>query len=214
MTDGAPPPADLGVDLHAVMEPSRANGPGRRRVIWFQGCDLGCRGCFNPETHAFGAGLRRPVSALIDETAAAAGQLDGLTISGGEPFRQPQALLALVIGVRARTDLSILVFSGFRRREIEGRALGPDILDHVDVLVAGRYIPSRHQGDGLLGSANQRVHLLTDRHSATDIATTPAAEIIIDAAGQVIVSGVAPPDVEDIGASSDKDHSASVGNSV
>ena len=39
--------------LHAFIPASRANGPGLRTVVFFQGCTLGCQGCFNPETHAF-----------------------------------------------------------------------------------------------------------------------------------------------------------------
>lgn len=62
--------------------------------------------------------------------------------------------------------------------------------------------------------AGLRVHLLTDRHSAADIALSPSAEIVIDAAGQVVVSGVAPPDFDDAGWSSDEDHSAISDNSV
>ena len=40
------------LNLHALLPRSRANGPGVRLVLWFQGCTLGCPGCFNPTTHA------------------------------------------------------------------------------------------------------------------------------------------------------------------
>ena len=39
--------------LHAIMAASRANGPGLRAVVWFQGCALNCRNCFNVATHPF-----------------------------------------------------------------------------------------------------------------------------------------------------------------
>src|SRR3972149_712339 len=58
----APAIADTGAPvilrLHALLPRSRANGPGMRAVIWFQGCTRGCPGCFNPETHASGSRLR------------------------------------------------------------------------------------------------------------------------------------------------------------
>jgi pyruvate-formate lyase-activating enzyme len=39
--------------MHALMLGSRANGPGLRAVVWFQGCTLGCRSCWNRQTHPF-----------------------------------------------------------------------------------------------------------------------------------------------------------------
>ena len=38
--------------IHAFEPRSRANGPGARFVVWFQGCTLGCPGCFNPHLWA------------------------------------------------------------------------------------------------------------------------------------------------------------------
>ena len=52
--------------IHAFEPRSRANGPGARFVVWFQGCTLGCPGCFNPTTHDPAAGR----SVAIDELAA------------------------------------------------------------------------------------------------------------------------------------------------
>lgn len=186
-------PDDCIARLHGTLEASRANGPGLRSVVWFQGCTLGCRGCFNPETHGSAAGWPHSVAALVDELAALEGTITGVTISGGEPFQQPQALRALVSGLRARTGLSILLFSGYRREEIEALPHGAGILECIDVLVAGRYLPSRHLGEGLLGSANQEVHLLTGRYCHGDLAATPPGEVVIDTAGRVTVTGVLPP---------------------
>ena len=39
--------------VHSMLPRSVVNGPGERAVIWFQGCDLRCRGCFNPASHPF-----------------------------------------------------------------------------------------------------------------------------------------------------------------
>jgi anaerobic ribonucleoside-triphosphate reductase activating protein len=182
---------EVEVELHAIEPRSRANGPGVRFALWFQGCDLGCPGCFNPETHAGPGRQRLPVAALVEQIAAAPG-LDGVTISGGEPFQQPAALLALVRGVRARRDLSILVFSGYRRAELEAMPLGPAVLAELDVLVDGRYVAPLHLGANLRGSANQTAHFLTDRHRPEDLAAAPVAEVTIGPDGQLRLSGVAP----------------------
>jgi anaerobic ribonucleoside-triphosphate reductase activating protein len=180
------------VNLHAVEPRSLANGPGLRFVVWFHGCTLGCPGCFNPDTHFGAPRLVLTVEELLGRLAGASAEVEGLTVTGGEPFQQPQALLALLAGVQARTSLSTLVFSGYRLDEIRRRPLGKETLRHVDVLVDGRYEAARHHGLGLRGSSNQRAHLLTSRYALDDIERVPAGEILIDPQGRVTVSGVDP----------------------
>ncbi len=177
--------------VHAVQARSRANGPGVRAVVWVQGCSLGCPGCFNPGTHAPGQGNERPVAELVDWVAGQGPAIEGLTVSGGEPFEQPDGLLELVSAVRA-AGRSVLVFSGFTVEEIRARPGGPAILDQIDVLVDGRYLAGERLGRGLRGSANQRIHLLSDRYTLAQVEATPEAEIRIDAAGGLTISGVAP----------------------
>ncbi len=175
--------------VHAMEQHSRANGPGVRFVIWVQGCTLGCPGCFNPATHPAGG-----EAVAVDEIArrVRASGADGVTVSGGEPFEQPEALLHLV---RSLAGTSIIVFSGFTRGEIERQPLGPAILAGIDVLVDGRYVDKRRLARGLRGSANQVVHLLSARHQMADIEATPVAEVVIGPDGEVRMSGVDPLDV-------------------
>lgn len=180
------------LNLHATQARSRANGPGVRFTVWVQGCSLGCVGCFNAPTHdPQGANRVVAAEALIDEVLACDG-LDGISVSGGEPFEQPEALLALVRGMRARSPLSILVFSGFARAEIEALPLGSAILASIDVLIDGRYVRGEHHGTGLRGSANQQVHLLTARYTRAEVEATPEGDVRILPDGTVEFSGVAP----------------------
>lgn len=190
--------------LHAVLPRTRANGPGVRTAIWLQGCSLGCAGCFNPATHADGDGdgTGTPVDELVARIVADADAIEGVTISGGEPFEQPAGLLALVGELRRRAPhLSILVFSGFIRAEIDRQPLGQAILAGIDVLIDGRFVERRLLGRGLRGSSNQRIHLLTDRHSLAQIEATPVGEIVIGPDGSATVTGVAPVDLAGSGSS-------------
>ena len=66
------------------------------------------------------------------------------------------------------------------------------LLACMDVLIAGRYDASRPIRDGLQSSANQTVHLLTDRYTMGDLQAVPPAEVIITPEGEVLVSGVDP----------------------
>jgi anaerobic ribonucleoside-triphosphate reductase activating protein len=178
--------------LHGLLTRSRANGPGERAVAWFQGCPLACPGCFNPETHAFEGGAATTVGDVLDRLDLDR-PLDGLTISGGEPFAQPAALHDLLTAFRIHTGRSTLVFSGYALKEIERMAAGPDILAEIDVLVAGRFAhKQRAHGRPLLGSANQRIHLLSGRIGADQFAEIPESEIMIDESGRIVATGIAP----------------------
>ena len=184
--------------IHAIEPKSRANGPGTRFVVWFQGCTLGCPGCFNPATHAGvpGPGTPGTPDTPIPELAAAmaaacASGTTGLSLSGGEPLQQPEAARALLDAARA-LGLSTLAFSGYTIDEIRELPGGPDVLARLDVLIDGRYVAGDRLATGLRGSANQRIHLLTDRHSLAEVEATPVAEIRIGPGGEVILTGVNP----------------------
>ncbi len=181
------------LNIHDILPRSRANGPGVRLVIWFQGCTLGCPGCFNPETHSSDARRLMSVEELLGEIAASEPEIEGLTISGGEPLQQPDGLWRLLTGVRERTRLSVLLFSGYRQDEIRRMPCGPQVLDQVDVLIAGRYDHRRRLAAGLRGSSNQAIHLLTDRYTLDQIEATPAGEVLIHPTGDLSISGICPP---------------------
>jgi anaerobic ribonucleoside-triphosphate reductase activating protein len=182
-----------GLAVHAFLPVSRANGPGRRAVLWVRGCSLACPGCFNPETHAF-TRVRTPVDDVFGRVAAAAEAhvLDGLTVSGGEPFQQRRALAALLGRVRAETDLSVLVFTGYTTGELASMPGAAGVLRHTDVLVAGRYDARRRLATGLRGSANKTVVCLTDRYTEADVDAVPLAEVVIGPDGDVVLTGIDP----------------------
>lgn len=79
-----------------MMDSSRANGPGVRSVIWLQGCTLTCPGCFNPESHSHEPRVLIPVETIIEHITAIRDTVEGVTVSGGEPFQQSRALLRLL----------------------------------------------------------------------------------------------------------------------
>jgi anaerobic ribonucleoside-triphosphate reductase activating protein len=178
--------------VHQFLSHSHANGPGRRAVIWVQGCTLGCTGCFNPETHALDGGELISVDELLHRIIALEDTIEGISISGGEPFQQRGPLLALLERVREETLLSVLLFSGYAWEEIQQMPDAEALLVCIDVLIAGRYDASRPVRDGLRSSANQTVHLLTDRYTMGDLQAVPPAEVIITPEGEVLVSGVDP----------------------
>ncbi|MBU6151993.1 MAG: 4Fe-4S cluster-binding domain-containing protein [Chloroflexi bacterium] len=171
------------------MTRSQANGPGSRTVVWTQGCTLGCPGCFNPTTHPV-TSPEIPVDDLVDQLTADDPNADGLTVSGGEPLQQPQALRALIHAWDLRTGTGVIVLTGFTWTEITASPLLIAASKGADLLICGRYNQARHLGTGLRGSANKEYHFLTNRYSPADIQATAEVEVIIGTDGSRTVTGI------------------------
>lgn len=184
--------SDSFLRVHHKEPASRSNGPGLRAVIWVQGCSLACPGCFNPETHSTASGALESVGSLYQWLRQRFQALDGVTISGGEPFQQPQALGDLLALVRSNTNLSILVFTGYTQNEILRSPHCSALLPFIDVLIAGRYHSTQRLASGLRGSANKTIHFLTRRYAPADLASVPEAEVWIDPQGEIHLSGIDP----------------------
>lgn len=180
--------------VHAVVTRSLANGPGARLVIWSQGCTLACPGCFNPSTHdPGGPATIRPVGELV-EVALAEAAIEGVTLTGGEPLEQPAAVGAFCRQIKARSDLGMIVLTGFTRREIEADPARSVAVAAADMVIAGRYHRHRHVGTGLRGSDNKVYWARSDRYRAADFAAVPDIEVIVATDGTVAVTGL--PDAE------------------
>jgi anaerobic ribonucleoside-triphosphate reductase activating protein len=146
---------------------TRAEGPGARYALWLQGCSIRCPGCCNPHLFEPEGGDLVAAGVLLGEMAAVRGAIEGLTVLGGEPMDQAEALVPLLRGAR-RLGLSVVLFSGFTLEELHARAGAAfrDVLALVDVLVDGRYEASSPERERLwAGSTNQRFHYLTSRYS-------------------------------------------------
>ncbi len=180
------------IRMHRFEPSSRANGPGERAVIWVQGCAFACPGCFNPETHATRGGLLVPVDELVERILSLGNRIEGITLSGGEPLYQHRALARLVEGLRARSNLSVLVFTGYDWEELKQLKGIERFLDGVDVLIAGRYVADQRLAHGLIGSQNKTLHFLTNRYTPTDLDQIPPAEITISPDGEIFLSGIDP----------------------
>ncbi|MBN1610345.1 MAG: radical SAM protein [Polyangiaceae bacterium] len=176
------------IRVHAIVHQSVSNGPGVRSVVWLQGCSRGCPGCFNPETHPAQGGQQIGASELADELLAV--QPSGVSISGGEPFEQPEGLLGLVTQLRQRApESSLLVFTGYRLEEVRSMPLGRAILSRLDVLVAGPYVESLPSHQWLVGSSNQTIHLLSMRHEPEQFVRPRQIEVVLRPDGTVCTTG-------------------------
>lgn len=145
-----------------IKEGTRALGPGWRFVIWTQGCLRRCKDCISPEHQPLDGGYLVDTTDLADQICACH-SIDGITISGGEPFLQAKALTDLLDKVNeVRPELTVLVFTGNQLEEMTD-ADSKALLSRIDLLIDGEYISELNDGKGLRGSSNQRFHFLTER---------------------------------------------------
>lgn len=179
------------INIHAFLPQSLANGPGLRAVVWFQGCTLNCEGCFNPATHSTNISLLKSIAQLANEILSLS-NIEGITVSGGEPFQQPESLFELLKMVKENSSLTVILLSGYSLAEIEKMEFGKQILSFSDVLIAGRYEQKLRTAGGLCGSSNKTIHLLTDRYQPSDFLGIPVSEIIIKPSSELVVSGIDP----------------------
>lgn len=169
-------------------------GPGRRVGIWLQGCSIRCPGCISADTWAHGRGMTT-VASVFDAASPWLGEADGITVSGGEPFDQAEALAELLEAMRGSSGGDVLVFTGYEREAIQhhlDRAAGL-----IDALVSGPFDRSKEQSLALRGSDNQRLHLLTalgrERLAAYDRPASAAdrmVDVMFDDAGDVWFAGI------------------------
>jgi anaerobic ribonucleoside-triphosphate reductase activating protein len=127
--------------IHKILKCSNVNGPGKRSVVWTQGCSLNCKGCFNRDTHNFAPNKEYDIEILARELADF--KQKGLTISGGEPLDQAEALLNLIISFRKISRATILLFTGYTLDEIKCDNKKIEVIKNVDAVLSGRYIEGR-----------------------------------------------------------------------
>ena len=178
---------------------TRALGPGVRSVAWVQGCPFRCPGCIAPEWIPFGPAREADPAELAGELLANP-DVTGLTFSGGEPMSQAAGLARLITMARRQRELTLICFTGYRLAELRRRPPGPgvaDLLGQADVLIDGRYVAARNDGKGMRGSANQRIHFLTERlrHAEAELAAGPRRTEIRIRARSALLVGVPGPHV-------------------
>jgi anaerobic ribonucleoside-triphosphate reductase activating protein len=151
--------------VNRLLDRCEVLGPGVRAVVWVQGCPLRCRECIAAETLSFDGGRVMPVAELASWLCSLVG-VEGVTLSGGEPFAQARPLAQLLDEVRAvRPDFTAMSYSGFTLAAVRrGTPAQRALLDRLDLLVDGPYQVARHGDLRWRGSSNQRLIPLSDRY--------------------------------------------------
>jgi len=145
------------LNLMGLTPNTTVNGPGNRFLIHFQGCNLVCPNCFNPESWSFKAKKLISVESLADTILNS--KTDGISISGGEPFLQPEGLLHLLEYLHrdgSPFQKGVLIFTGFYEHELKKIPEYEKILKFTDVIISGRYNFELRVYGSMLSSSNQK----------------------------------------------------------
>lgn len=184
----------LTVGISRIHFPVTTLGPGRRLGIWFQGCSLRCEGCISVDTWATAKTLI-PIEQLMMTLSSYLPLIDGITISGGEPFDQFEALLAIVVQLRKKTKVDILVYTGYSVEDITDQL--QQIKPYIDVLISDPFQRQSSQTLRLRGSDNQRLHCFTSQaiekyayYQQTVTTKDKVLDVMFDAEGVVWFAGI------------------------
>ena len=151
--------------LRLIHCPVETLGPGKRIGIWFQGCSIRCRGCIAPENQPFDQAFKTTipdVEVLIRSFMEKNRNLSGVTISGGEPFDQPEALVSLVEKIHCLGLDDILAYSGYRKDVLIRKH--PETLEMLAALVDGPFVQGDLSEAAWKGSENQTLTVFKEKY--------------------------------------------------
>jgi anaerobic ribonucleoside-triphosphate reductase activating protein len=151
---------DTQLRIAGIINESIVDGPGIRLVVFTQGCKHHCPGCHNPHTHSFEGGTLIDIDDIIKQMKGNP-LLDGITLSGGDPFEQAEALSELAKKVK-NMGYNVITYTGYTFEYIlenKDKNKGWDkLLGQTDILVDGRFeIAKKNILLKFRGSENQRI---------------------------------------------------------
>lgn len=150
------------MNVARILYPIEVLGPGKRLGIWLVGCHRQCPECSNPELWEEKSYYEVNLQDFIKMIVPILSQrhVDGIIITGGEPFNQVEELVVLLKVLEKYTD-DIMVYTGYTLDELkEANTSTIECLNHIGVLIDGPYINKLNNGAVMRGSANQKIHIL------------------------------------------------------
>lgn len=135
--------------IAGILPCSFVNGDGSRYVVFTQGCTHHCPGCQNPETWDLTGGTEISAAEIAADFRKHR-LLDGITLSGGDPFCQQEACMELL---DLLPDVNVWIYTGYEYEDICDTPLAK----RADVLVVGPFVEDLRCEGKLYGSSNQRI---------------------------------------------------------
>ncbi|HPY75940.1 MAG: 4Fe-4S cluster-binding domain-containing protein [Planctomycetes bacterium] len=139
---------------------TEVEGPYKRLAIWFQGCNILCEECCNPELQPLKKAHIMTVQEILDITLNSRDKngIEGVTLLGGEPTLQEN--LHILCHALQLNNLGVILFTGKLKNEL------PDyLIKNTDLIIDGKYLKNHNDTKrNLIGSTNQTIHFITERY--------------------------------------------------
>ncbi len=184
------PPGYL--NIMGYVNESEVNGPGIRAVVWLQGCQRKCDGCFNPGSWSFAINELISIDNLVEKILNNP-KNTGVTFSGGEPFWQAPALTEVAKKVKV-AGLNVMSFTGFTLERLQSDyapASSQELIKQLDILVDGAFVSNLAVNDpnSLVSSSNQKVRVLNPNFTERLDWASDQIEVHIQKDGSRIITG-------------------------
>lgn len=142
----------INIHRYEVVENEHLYGPGKRLLLFTQGCSLRCKGCTNQHLWEFGKGIDVTIEEILNQCT----DLDGLTLHGGEPLDQANVLVELIWKLKQQGK-TVILFTGYIFKELN--KVQKQAWLSSDIVISGRYEEEkRNIYLQFRGSTNQRVY--------------------------------------------------------
>ena len=145
------------MQIDRLLYPVHSLGPGDRLAIWIRGCKKRCFNCANPELHLFNPNSEVYMTVIKEIISKIDKKIDGITITGGEPFCQAKDLFEIITFMLEITD-DILIFTGYSKKEIYdlNNDYAIKCIEKATVVIYGEYVDELNDNHTpLIASSNQ-----------------------------------------------------------
>ena len=139
-------PKQVTATISHVLEDSLVDGPGLRNVVFFSGCRVKCTGCHNQALWDASSGARQSVQKVADQLRQLGNRK--ITISGGEPLEQAEAVLSLL---ELLSDFDIGLYTSYPLTRVPEK-----ILKRLSFVKVGAYKYNQPVNHEYYGSSNQQ----------------------------------------------------------
>ena len=144
------------ISILEIVEDTTVDGPGFRTSVYSSGCPHRCPGCHNPQSWNIANGQEVEIEEILGKILA--DPFADVTFSGGDPMFQPQGFIALAKAIKQKSNKNIWCYTGFLFEELFENPVQKALLEHIDVLVDGRFIEAlKDEQLRFRGSSNQRI---------------------------------------------------------
>lgn len=137
-----------------IIRGTTVDGPGFRTSVYLAGCRHQCPGCHNPQSWDFDSGTEMDIADVMEIVRE---EDFDVTLSGGDPLYQPQAVQELIRRC-GEAGHSVWIYTGFTYEQILANPVLSHAIEGAEAIVDGPFIQELYDPDLLFrGSSNQRI---------------------------------------------------------